>query len=221
MRRLVRIIAAGTATVATILLATIALSFLFIVTGFRGDAVFPVDCGLVFGAAISGRNTAGPAIVRRVEGAAALWKDGSITTLILTGGKGDAWRFSEAAVMRQEAIRAGVDGRSILTEDGARSTKENLANTRILVQEHCSSVVAISDQYHLARIRLLARKGGWGSIATYGVPDRPERGELRSVLRELAAYLYYALGADNVFELDEYDDTPASGTGTLDTQITP
>lgn len=190
-----------------ILVATTVSALAMILLGFRGDARFPVECGLVFGAAIAGRNTAGPAIVRRVDGAAALWNDGKIGTLVLSGGKGDAWRFSEAAVMRQQAIRSGVDGRDILVEDSARSTKENLANSKAIVDEHCASVVAISDQYHLARIRLLAKKAGWGTLRTYGVPDRPARGEARSVLRELAAYLYYAFGADAFLELEAYDDS--------------
>lgn len=218
MIRMLRITAASVATLAVILGATTLSALVLILAGFDGDARFPVDCGLVFGAAISGRNTAGPAIVRRVDGAAALWKEGQIATLILSGGKGDSWRLSEAAVMRQQAIRDGVDGRSILTEDSARSTKENLENSRFLIEKHCQTVVAISDQYHLARIRLLAKRAGWGTLMTYGVPERPEQqGESRSVARELAAYLYYAFGADAFLTIDEYDDVvvPTNGSGAL------
>lgn len=204
--RAIRIVAASFVTAVTVVVLTCGLSLVFIVTGFDGHAALPVDCGLVFGAAISGRNTAGPAIVRRVAGAAELWKQGQVQTLILTGGKGDSWRLSEAAVMRQEAIRHGVDGRDIFIEDSARSTKENLAKSRAIVEERCTSVVAISDQYHLARIRFHAKKAGWGSLQTYGVPDRPAQGESWSVVREWVAYVYYAFGADNVFEFDEYDD---------------
>jgi uncharacterized SAM-binding protein YcdF (DUF218 family) len=213
-----RVFAAGLAALAIILAVTVLSSFLAILQGFAGDAVFPADCALVFGAAISGTSSAGPAITRRVGGAAALWKEGKVRTLILTGGKGDAWRMSEGAVMRKEAIRDGVDGRDILIEDSARSTKENLANSRILVEKHCQTVVAVSDRYHLGRIRLLAARAGWGSLPTYGVdePDlgqgmrtTPLRAKVRDVVRELAAYLYYALGADAFLTLDEYDDHAA------------
>lgn len=203
-----RIICGMLCTLLAILVITAVSSFAFIVVGFSWDDPLPADCGLVFGAAISGQNTATPAIVRRVEGAAELWKDGKLKLLILSGGKGDAWRLSEAQVMRQQAIRSGVDGRAILIEDEAKSTKENLLNSRKIVDEHCESVVAISDQYHLARIRLLAKKTGWGNIRTYGAPERPERGEWWSVLRELAGYLYYAFGADQFLQLDRYDDVP-------------
>lgn len=211
--RLLRLLAASCVTIVTIVFLTCSFSLLLILIGFYGNAELPVDCGLVFGAAISGRNGAGPAIVRRVDGAADLWKSEQVQKLILTGGKGDSWRLSEAAVMRQQAIRDGVDGRDIFIEDSARSTKQNLANSRKIVEENCASVVAISDQYHLARIRLLARQSGWGSLRTYGVPARPERGESRSVIREWAAYMYYAFGADHVLELDVYDDEPNTGSG--------
>jgi vancomycin permeability regulator SanA len=216
MIRALRVIAAGIATIATILAVTVLSAFCLILLGFRGNATFPADCALVFGAAISGTDMAGPAIVRRVAGAAALWKEGKVHTLILSGGKGDSWQMSEGAVMRKEAIRDGVDGRDIFIEDSARSTKENLANSRILVEKHCATVVAVSDRYHLARIRLLAKRAGWGSLPTYGVPDRPaQERESRSVARELAAYMYYALGADNFMTLDEYDDVinPRAGSG--------
>lgn len=191
---------------AAIIVTTIIASTAMILLHFKGDAVFPVDCGLVFGAAISPQNTAGPAIIRRVDGAAALWKKGDVRMLILTGGKGDSRRFSEAAIMRQQAIRDGVNGQQIFVEDTARSTKENLLRSESIVDDHCDSVVAISDQYHLARIRLLAKRLGWGALMTYGVEDRPQNGELRSVLRELAAYMYYALGADAFLTFDTYDD---------------
>lgn len=215
MKRIARIVGVAFFSLCTIVCASVALSIVMIFAGFRSDAEFPVDCGLVFGAAISGRDSAGPAIIRRVDGAAQLWKDGSINKLILTGGKGDSWRSSEAAVMRERAIRDGVDPRAMYLEDSARSTKENLAFSLTLVRENCISVVAISDQYHLARIRLLANKAGWGRLDTYGVPSRPEQGESRSILREWIAYVYYAFGIDNVMELDVYDDHPVDeSTGT-------
>ena len=212
MIRVLRILAAALVTVVLLLFSTALVSLALILIGFRGNAVFPVECGLVFGAAITGRNTAGPAIVRRVDGAAELWKAGKVETLILTGGKGDSWRLSEAAVMRQQAVRDGVDGRDILVEDSARSTMENLENSRTIVEEHCDSVVAISDQYHMARIRLLAKRAGWGSLRTYGVPDRPAHGETWSVIRELSAYMYYAFGVNAVLKFDEYDDVPPLNT---------
>lgn len=207
MRRIVRLCIGFSGAIVLILFSTVVASLALIVTWFPGNALFPADCGLVFGAAIVGTASPGPAIVRRVDGAAALWNEGKVRMLILSGGKGDDWRTSEAAVMRQQAIRLGVPGTSIVIEDGARSTKENLERSKQLLAEHCETVVAISDQYHLARIRLLAKKGGLPDLRMFGVAERPEpRKEWQSVLRELAGYLYYALGADAFLTLDEYDD---------------
>lgn len=222
---LLRILAAVLCTIAVIVASTVLGAFVSILAGFGGiEPAYPVDCAIVFGAAVGSRGTASPAIARRVGAAAELWKAGKVETLILTGGKGDSWQLSEAAVMRQEAIRDGVDGRDIVIEDAARSTKENLANSRPLVDERCETVVGVSDRYHLARIRFLAKRAGWGSLPTHGAdePDVPMKSpwtsHARSVMRELAAYLYYAFGADHFLTLDEYDDVrpPDSGTGATD-----
>lgn len=215
MSALPKILAASFGAFASIVVLTVASSLVLIFAGFRNGASFPVDCALVFGAAIGPGNSASPAIMRRVAGAVELLREGDVDTLVFTGGKGDAWRLSEAAIMRKEAIRYGADPRAILIEDKARSTKENLERSRPIVDEHCDSVVAVSDRYHMARIRLLAKKAGWGTLPTYGVPERPARGESRSVARELAAYVYYALGADAFLRIDEYDDVvePLTGSG--------
>ncbi|TSC98139.1 MAG: hypothetical protein Greene101449_995 [Candidatus Peregrinibacteria bacterium Greene1014_49] len=61
-----------------------------IVLAFPGDAVFPVECGLVFGAAVHRSDDPGPGIMRRTVTAARLVHEGKIERLIFTGGRGEA-----------------------------------------------------------------------------------------------------------------------------------
>ena len=56
----------------------------------------------------------------------------------------------------------GVDPDRITLEEEATSTWENLVYARPLVSD-CSSIVGISDRYHLARIQYLAELQDWGS----------------------------------------------------------
>lgn len=179
-------------------LFTLLLSFFFvfslIVRKASGDAHLPADCGIVFGAAVSGYNQPGPAIVRRVTKAADLYREGSVHRLILTGGKGrgSGQSESEADVMRREILARGVPSDILVLEEQSHSTLENLLNTRNLTSA-CDSVVGISDGYHLARIELLAFQEGWGWLPTTPTNVHPPmRIELRSYLRETAAYLFYA-----------------------------
>jgi vancomycin permeability regulator SanA len=190
------IIAGGTAAagVITVLLAV----YVIIYSHFDGTAELPADCALVFGAAVYAQSRPGPAITRRVAAAAALYREEKIQKLILSGGRGEGVRHSEAQVMRAFAIELGVAGNDIIIEDESHSTWENIAHSKNLTSQ-CSSVVAVSDQYHLARIELLSWRQGWGDLQTVPAQDRPpEDSEKRSVYREVLAFIYYVFYIDKV-----------------------
>lgn len=192
---------------ARLLLRAVVIAFLVIVAGIgtvaaivlgsaRGSYQLPADCALVFGAAVYGHNVPGPAIVRRISTAAALYKEGSVRRLILSGGVGRGNRESEASVMRLQAMDRGVDARDIVLEEQAHSTWENILYTRPLT-DNCNSVIGVSDGYHLARIDLLAWRQGWKELQTYPAVERPpEESERRSQIREIFAYMYYLLYLD-------------------------
>ncbi|MDD5025746.1 MAG: YdcF family protein, partial [Candidatus Peribacteraceae bacterium] len=154
---------------------------------------FPVDCVVVFGAAVHSRDDPGPGILRRTQTAAQLYRSGDVQTIILAGGKGRTIQDSEAAVMRKVAMLNGVAPEHIKTEDRSENTWENLRNTLPLT-EGCQSVLAVSDGYHLARIASFARRQGWGMpFHTYPAsPKPPLMFQTLSVLREALALIYYA-----------------------------
>lgn len=160
----------------------------------EGNTVLPADCGIVFGTAVwAVRNsagevidaTAGPGIERRVTTAVRLVEEGSLRRLFLSGGKGEGNQQSEAEVMREVARQQGIPARLLTVEDRSRSTWENLEYTRPLTSG-CSSIVAISDGYHLARIGLQAHLQGF-ALTMYPAAPRPSTlFFLRSWLREAA-----------------------------------
>lgn len=170
-----------------------------ILYSYDGSADLPADCGIVFGAAVYGQNKPGPAITRRTAAAARLWREGSVKRLFMTGGRGEGVRESEAQVMKDLAMQLGVPGESIVMEDQSHSTWENIAFVKNLTSD-CSSVVAISDGYHLARIKLLSRRQDWNELQTVPavVPmeDRPPMYNDKPSLREVSAYIYYAFYID-------------------------
>lgn len=176
------------ALVVIILFSVVVLN---VVVNFGGDAIFPTDCALVFGAAVHSKEDPGPGITRRVETAAELYKQGHVKTVYLTGGKGDEFKESEAQVMRKVAMLEGIDPEDLILEEDSSSTWENLNNSWPLIAG-CESVVAISDRYHLARIEYLAERQGWGTLMTYPAQrTAPLRFEAKSVLREAVGFVYY------------------------------
>ncbi len=172
-----------------------------VIAGFAGTATLPVECAIVFGAAVHPvydpagtiiESQSGPGIRRRMLTAVELYRQGLVRKLFLSGGKGDGMVRSEAQIMKQYALLRHVPERDIVVEDQSASTKENLLNTRPLVKD-CSSVVGISDRYHLARIAFLARQQGWDlpTFPAREIPTGPFEG--RSVVREAMAMVWYGL----------------------------
>lgn len=157
----------------------------------RGTAVAQADCALVFGSAAYGYDVPGPAMLRRVSTAVRLYHEGAVQRLVLTGGKVDDDDQSEAEVMQRYAVRQSVPAAVMRTEERATSTWQNLAYAQPLLQD-CTSLLGISDGYHLGRIRLFAFMQGWGSLDTYPADTPPPRmHHLQSFARELAAAVYY------------------------------
>lgn len=160
----------------------------------EGNAVLPADCGIVFGTAVwAVRNsagevigaTAGPGIERRMRTAARLVEEGSLRRLFLSGGKGEGNQKSEAEVMRDVSLEQGMPARLLTVEDRSRSTWQNLEYTRPLTSG-CTSIVAISDGYHLARIALQAHMQGFALMMYPATPRPSTLFFLRSWLREAA-----------------------------------
>jgi uncharacterized SAM-binding protein YcdF (DUF218 family) len=168
-----------------------------VITSFPGTAHFPVECALVFGAAVRNGDSPGPGITRRVQAAVELHARGDVERFIFTGGRGDRYQTSEAEVMRTLAVELGIDPADTQIEDSSRSTQQNLLFARPLTED-CNGVVAVSDRYHLARIRYLAWLMGWGTLDTAPAEAAPSRAfEVRNVLREALGLGYYTLfGAD-------------------------
>ncbi len=167
----------------------------------RGDEVeFPVDCALVFGSAVYGWNTPGLGIVRRVGTAARLYREGKVHKLIMSGGRTARTDQSEAAVMRVYAMRLNVPSRAIALEEESMSTLQNLQYAKPLTAD-CSSIIGISDGFHLRRIKELAQRTGWGILNTYPADESPTgESHRRSVIREVGAALYYGLYLDRIYD---------------------
>ncbi len=172
--------------------AIIFYAFVSVVTGFTGtyDETTKVECGVIFGAAVHSVSDPGPGILRRVEAGVRLYEKELLTRLIVTGGKGSETQESEAEVMQKVAIARGIPSDRIRMEPFSSSTWNNVRNSLPLLQK-CTSIVAISDRYHLARIRLIGKRQGI-ELETFPA-DAPvgTKFEMMSVVRETIGYAYY------------------------------
>lgn len=114
----------------------------------QSDKLEKADAIVVF----SGDN--GPRTERAVE----LLKDGYADYLILSGGKvyDDV---TMAELMKNHAIKLGVDENKILIDDEAATTNENADFTADIIEENnFKSVIVVTSDYHTRRSKLAMGK---------------------------------------------------------------
>jgi uncharacterized SAM-binding protein YcdF (DUF218 family) len=140
-----------------------------------------------------------------------LFHEGVAPILIVTGGKQEGDRTTEAAVGRAFAITNGVPDSAILSEDQGRNTIESIRSVGRLFRQHdLARAVFVSDPSHMLRVLRMARDEG---IDAYGSPtptgpnhDRLDA-RLDAMAHELAALgLYFVSGvqpADDALAGDE------------------
>jgi uncharacterized SAM-binding protein YcdF (DUF218 family) len=123
-------------------------------------AVGQADAIVVLGAAqYAGRPS--PVLKARVDHALQLWREGVAPLLVFTGGVGARDTTSEAAVSATYAMRRGVPEDSILLEAHGRTTSQSItAVAQMLSARQQTSVVLVSDPYHMFRLWILARRHG-------------------------------------------------------------
>ena len=158
-----------TVAVAAVVLFAWVVSMIAVERVGRRDEAQRADAIVVLGAAqYVGRPS--PVLRARVDHAVSLWKRGLAPTLILTGGTGVGDTTSEAAVARKYAMSQGVPDRVIVIEIKGRTTSESMrAVARIMDDREQSSVILVSDPFHMLRLSILARRFG---LEPYTSPTR-------------------------------------------------
>lgn len=116
------------------------------------------DTILVLGAKSEYNNMVNPCLVARVDKGVALYKKGFAKKIIMSGGDDAFEKDNQAKLMRVLATEKGVPQKNIILEKASGNTYENLLYTkRIMEKEKLSSVIIVSDPYHLARALLTAK----------------------------------------------------------------
>ena len=118
---------------------------------------------------------------------------------MVTGGKQEGDRTTEAAVARRYAIEHDVPEDAILAEDRGRTTLESLRAVSVMLRERgLSSALFVSDPSHMLRVLRIARDEGivaWGSPTPTGPNHNRLDRRLDAMAHELAALgLYFVSG---------------------------
>ena len=143
-------------------------------------------------------------LASRLDHALDLWRQGRAPVIAVTGGKKDGDRFTEAATSRRYLSDRGVPAEAILAEEQGRSTWESLATLAPnLRAEGISSVVVVSNGYHLQRSLLTIRELGFRSVGDGTSRDPFPTGEAlwRSVREGAGISLGRIIGFERLWRL--------------------
>lgn len=185
-----------------VLLGTVLGGALVAYTAYRiwdaatSDDRSPADAIVVMGAAqYDGRPS--PVFAARLDHAIALYGAGVAPLLVVTGGKAEGDRTTEAAAARAYAIAHGVPDAAIVGEDRSRATRESIRAVAALLRESgARRAVFVSDPTHMYRVLRLAADEG---IEATGSPTptspimRDAVAVADAVIHELGALVVYTL----------------------------
>ena len=128
-----------------------------------------LDYIIVLGAHVNGTRMT-LALLERTRRALLYLEENPGTRAVLSGGRGDGERISEAEAMYRYLTEHGIDGRRLLKEERSTNTKENLDFSLELIGSTEPSIGIVTNNFHVWRGAAIARKCGFREVAM--IPSR-------------------------------------------------
>jgi len=154
------------------------------------------DAIVVFGAAeYAGRPS--PVLRARLDHAYDLFKQNLAPVVITTGGAAADPSFSEGGVGRDYLMRRGIPERDLIAETQGSDTAQSAQRVAVIMHTNgMHTCLAVSDEYHVFRIKKLLQREG---IEVYVAPrsgSRPHSilARMIAVFREAVSYLVWKVG---------------------------
>ena len=153
--------------------------------------IHPADAIVIFGAAeYSGRPS--PVYRARLDHGFELYRRGLAPVVIATGGAGEDPHYSEGGVGHDYLMRRGIPEANLIAETQGSDTAQSAERVGVIMHANrMHSCIAVSDEYHVFRIRKLLERQG---VKVYVAPrpdSRPRSVWQRglAVLREALSYM--------------------------------
>ncbi len=155
----------------------------------------PADVVVVFGAQVHEDGRPSTSLRDRMDTAVELYEAGLVKRVFVSGGVGDSG-YNEALVMRDMAVEGGVPAEAIAVDSNGVSTNATVADTvPFFGGGGWERVMAVSQFYHLPRIKLAYQRAGWDVLTVPAGTSTPIAQTPRLVVREIPAFWVYYLGA--------------------------
>jgi uncharacterized SAM-binding protein YcdF (DUF218 family) len=183
----------------SIVLAVAALLLLFtaiqVERAASEEQIQRADAIVVFGAAeYAGRPS--PVYRARLDHAFDLFQRGASPVVITTGGSGRDTHYSEGGVGAEYLMNRGIPERNVIAETLGSDTAQSAQRVGVIMRANgFHSCIAVSDAYHVFRIRALLQREGVTVFVAPRPGSVPHGWLLRfaALLRESSSYLAWRL----------------------------
>jgi uncharacterized SAM-binding protein YcdF (DUF218 family) len=175
------------ALVVVLLGAYVGVTFVQVWRASTDDGARPAQAIVVLGAAqYDGR----PSLVLRdrLDHAHELWQEGLAPLIVVTGGRQEGDRFTEAASGYSYLRDRGVPDDALLREESGKNTWEQLAaSSRFLRERGINDVLLVSDGYHAKRLQVIADELGLDASVSPSASRLSSTSRIRALVRETGA----------------------------------
>lgn len=154
------------------------------------------DVIVIFGAAEYAGHPS-PVYKARLDHGYELFQQGMAPVVITTGGAAQDPEFSEGGVGRDYLLRRGVPEQALIAETQGSDTAQSAARVANIMRANgMRSSIAVSDAYHVFRIRALLEHEGVQVEVAPRPESRPRHwwDRFAAVMREAASYLVWKAG---------------------------
>jgi uncharacterized SAM-binding protein YcdF (DUF218 family) len=162
------------------------------------------DAIIVLGAA-QYDGTPSPVLRDRLDHALLLYRGGLAKEIVVTGGRQEGDRFTEATSGYNYLRNQGVPDSALLKEVDGSSTWESLAaSARFLIERGDTKVILVTDGFHAKRVGAIADDLGLDATVSPSPSRLSNASEAKQLLREtIAVSIGRVIGFDRLFRIDE------------------
>lgn len=130
------------------------------------------DAVIVLGCKVNGEKPS-KMLKRRLDAAKVFLSENDDVICIVSGGKGDDEKISEAQAMKNYLVENGIEADRIIMEDKSVNTYENLENSCEILEEMGigKNIAIVTDGFHQYRAGFIAQKLGYDPSAVNAVTD--------------------------------------------------
>ena len=156
-------------------LVYVGVTFVQVYRASRHDGARAADAVIVLGAA-QYNGVPSPVLQDRLDHAFELYDAGLVPLIVLTGGRQEGDRFTEATSGYNYLRDKGVPDEDLLKEVDGHSTWESLAaSARFLIARDLTKVVLVTDGYHAYRVEAIAEDLGLDATVSPSESRSPGR----------------------------------------------